>query len=72
MNDELMTQEDALPVPIAIIRDTRPVKSLDQWAKIVEKELVIVQGDDGEHRLMYFEAALRATLHQKRDLQQEL
>jgi len=51
VDNELLRQEDAVVIPSLILRDKRPVKSLKDWAKIVEQELIVVQGEDGEFKL---------------------
>lgn len=42
VDNELLRQEEAVVIPSHILRDKRPVKSLKDWAKIVEQELIVV------------------------------
>lgn len=54
------------------MNDTRPVRTLDDWAKALEPELVVFEDESGQLKIDFFENAVRNTLDEKNKLRNEL
>jgi hypothetical protein len=44
------------------LNDKRPVRTLDDWAKALEPQLVVFEDENGKLKIDFFEDAVRNTL----------
>lgn len=59
---ELEALEVKVPIPDAILNDERPVRNLDEWAKVLRLELIVYQDENDVLKIEYFEDAVKNTL----------
>ena len=69
---EVEALEVKIPIPDSILNDERPVRTLDEWAKVLQLELIVYQDENDVLKIEYFENAVKNTLIQKHKLKSEL